>query len=245
MARSLILALQFLTRLPTPAVLDYRPHELGRSAVWFPLVGSIVGGIVYGAMTIGALRDPWVGALLGTITWVWVTGALHIDGLADMSDALGASHRDPQRFLEVLRDPHVGSFGVVAITLVIAAKLVLLSILLRDQFTSVMSIPLMGAWSRWGALAWSTVLPPLAAGSAERFAWQRRPLSMILWAAALLALSAVFSPLLMIAPLAVLAWGWFLKRRLGGMTGDCLGAGIEVTEVVLLLIVVARPSFVG
>jgi adenosylcobinamide-GDP ribazoletransferase len=126
--RAFLLALQFLTRIPTPQVDDFRPEDLSRSAIWFPLVGAVIGGLVAAALALGALVDPWLGALAGLMVWVWITGALHLDGLADLADALGAAHRDPQRLLEVLRDPHIGTFGVVALVLVLAAKLVLLAL---------------------------------------------------------------------------------------------------------------------
>jgi len=79
--RGLILAIQFLTRLPTPQVTDLRPDDLSRSAVWFPLVGLLVGGGVLAATWLGAQLDPWLGALFGLLVWAWITGGLHLDGL--------------------------------------------------------------------------------------------------------------------------------------------------------------------
>ncbi|HKC45110.1 MAG TPA: adenosylcobinamide-GDP ribazoletransferase [Burkholderiales bacterium] len=260
--RGLFLALQFLTRIPTPRVDAFRPEDLPRSAVWFPLVGALIGGIVAGALVAGVLVDPWVGALAGVVVWVWVTGALHLDGLADLADALGASHRDPQRLLEVLRDPHIGTFGVVAIVLVLAAKLVLLAVIAKqfaplaeaigaarvagvvtpialDLAVPVAALALVVAWARFGAVVWSQTLPPLAPGSAERFAWRAQRTSLVAWTVTLLAASVWLFPLLAAAPLAIALWWLFLRRRLGGMTGDCLGAGVEVCETVLLLVVAA------
>ncbi|MFM9449620.1 adenosylcobinamide-GDP ribazoletransferase, partial [Streptomyces acidiscabies] len=75
---------------------------------------------------LGAQRDPWAGALFALVGWVGVTGALHLDGLGDMADAAGAAHGDRARLSAVLADPHIGSFGVVAIALQLLAKLVLL-----------------------------------------------------------------------------------------------------------------------
>ncbi len=258
--RGLILALQFLTRLPTPRVPDFRPEDLAASAAWFPVVGALVGVAVAAALAIGLLIDPWLGALAGLFVWVWITGALHLDGLADLADALGAAHRDPQRVLEVLRDPHIGTFGVVAIVLVLAAKLVLLALVAQqlaplvdailaarvagvalplgaELAVPIAALALVGAWARFGAVVWSQTLPPLAPGSAERFAWRARRASLVAWGIALLAAAAWLFPPLAAAPLAIALWWWFLKRRLGGMTGDCLGAGIEVCETALLAVV--------
>ena len=263
--RGLLLALQFLTRIPTPRVDALRPEDLSQSAIWFPLVGALIGGIVAAALVVGVLADPWVGALAGVVVWVWVTGALHLDGLADLADALGASHRDPRRLLEVLRDPHIGTFGVVAIVLILAAKLVLLAVIARqlaplaeaisaarvagvlaplafELAVPVAALALIVAWARFGAVVWSQTLPPLAPGSAERFAWRARRASLVAWTVILLAASAWLFPLLAAAPLVIALWWSFLRRRLGGMTGDCLGAGVEVCETALLAVVAIGPG---
>jgi len=94
---------------------------------------------------------------------------LHLDGLADVADALGAAHRSPERFIEVLRDPHIGAYGTMAIVLQLVAKLVLLAAIARPP--ALAAVVLIAAWARWGALVWGTFLPPLARGSGERFAW--------------------------------------------------------------------------
>jgi adenosylcobinamide-GDP ribazoletransferase len=95
---------------------------------------------------------------------------------------------------------------------------------------------LIAAWARLGALSWSRFLSPLRA-SGLGVAWRGGRRVTLVWGLILLALSAAFSPVLLIAPLALLAWWAFLRLRVGGMTGDCLGAGIELVEVGLLLCV--------
>lgn len=250
--RGLVLAFQFLTRLPTPRLAGFEPGELARAAIWFPLVGAVIGAAVAAALALGARVDPWLGAIAGLLVWVWITGALHLDGLADLADALGAAHRDPRRVLEVLRDPHVGAFGVIALVLVLATKLVLLALAARalppladagraaaiaGDAALLVALALVPAWARLGAVVWSQSLPPLAPGSGERFAWRAQRASVAVWAAALLAASVwVFAPLA-VAPVAIALWWAFLRRRLGGMTGDALGAGIEICETALLAVV--------
>ena len=226
--RGLIVALQFLTRLPTPRIGDLEPRDLSLSAVFFPLAGAMIGVAV--ALAVWSLRpiDPWVGALAGVLMWVWITGGLHLDGLGDVADAFGASHRAPERFAAVLGDPHAGSFAVMAITLQIASKLVLLAL-----------IPATAAhWARFGTLAWSCTVPPLKSGLAERFSSDIRWSMIGAWSAVLIGASAwVALPLLaglVIIPLGSLFWRW----RLNGINGDCLGASIEVTESLLLLAIV-------
>ncbi|TQV64116.1 MAG: adenosylcobinamide-GDP ribazoletransferase [Halothiobacillaceae bacterium] len=231
--RGLILATQFLTRLPTPAVHDFQPADLSRSAHGFPLVGLLVGGVVLGAGWAGARLDPWLGALSGLLAWVWVTGGLHIDGLADLFDGLGAAHRDPARLLAVMRDPHVGGMGALAMILQLLAKLVLLMLAVREGLWLVLLLT--PAWARLGTLVWASVLPPLDPGLGERFGWSIRPAAIALWGLALMGASFLYAPALLLAPLVIAGWAWFLKRKVGGMSGDMLGAGTEVSESVLLL----------
>jgi len=234
--RGLIVATQFLTRLPVPSLRNFQAVDLARSANWFPIVGVLVGACVGCAGLGGALVESWVGALLATIAWVWITGALHVDGLADLADALGASHRDRSRFLDVLHDPHLGVFGASALFLALASKLVLLHLLLSGIEHAFASVILICAWARLGPIAWSRWLPPLSEGAGERFSWQVGTGAIVAWSVALLGVSLWFAPLLIIAPFLIASWGLYLHVRLGGMTGDCLGAGVEVVEIALLLV---------
>lgn len=239
--RGLILAVQFLTRIPTPQVRDFAPEQLARSARWFPVVGALVGAIVAVAAWLGAAVDPWLGALAGTVAWIAVTGALHLDGLADLADALGAAHRGRERFLEVLRDPRIGSFGAIALIVAVAAKLVLLAVILRgapDPVALALDLALIAAVARFGAVLWSRSLPPLAPGMAERFAWQASRVELWAWAVALGLAGGLLGrdAVMLAAPLVLGAWWLYLRFRVGGMSGDCLGAGVEVTEILLLAV---------
>ncbi|HEY8507436.1 MAG TPA: adenosylcobinamide-GDP ribazoletransferase [Steroidobacteraceae bacterium] len=231
--RTLWIATQFLTRLPTPAVKEFSARELSHSALWFPLVGAVVGAIVM--VLVLAVRELSVplAAALGVIAWVVLTGALHLDGLADLTDALAASHRDPQRFFEVLKDPHVGTFGAVSIGLVLLLKFAALAEL---PGMVLLALPLAAAWARFGPLVWSCWLPTLSPGQGERFAWSLSGRTLVFWTVVLLAASALVVPSMCLALLVLAAWGAWLRWRLGGATGDCLGAGVEITECALLVV---------
>ena len=233
MLRGLRLATQFLTRLPVPGVADFSPADLARCAAWFPFVGLIVGAIVAALVAVLEPRGPALAGIVGLIAWVWLTGALHLDGLADLADALGAAHRDPNRFLAVLSDPHVGTFGLVSVVLLVLLKAASLAVL---GPAALWAVPLIPAWARLGTLGWTLWLKPLKTGQGERFAWQLSRGAVLLWTLVLLAASAALAPALCAAPLVLAAWGGWLRVRLGGMTGDCLGAGVEVTEAALLLL---------
>lgn len=233
-------ALQFLTRLPAPPIGVFDPADLSRSALWFPVIGALVGTIVGAALWAGALASPWIGALLALIAWVWVTGGMHLDGLGDVADALGAAHRSPQRFIEVLRDPHIGAYGTMAIVLQLTAKLVLLAAIASPP--ALAPVVLIAAWARWGALVWGVFLPPLATGSGERFAWHIDKLGMAIEGVVLGLLSLWLAPMLLTAPLVIAAIAVYWKYRLGGITGDCLGAGIELAEAMLLLLIAVQMA---
>jgi adenosylcobinamide-GDP ribazoletransferase len=231
-ARDFWIALQFLTRLPTPRVQDMQAGDLARSAIWFPAVGLVIGVLLALVMDILQSSGSWVAALAVLAVWILVTGALHLDGLGDVADALGASHGKPERFVAVLGDPHAGSFAVVAIGLQIVAKLVLIAHL--PPAMAPWALILIPAWARWGTLICSKTLlslkPGLGASIANSVSWQ----VIAGWGALLMVAGLLGAPptllALILVPVIALYWQW----RLGGVTGDCLGASIEVTETLLL-----------
>lgn len=243
-----MVAIQFLTRLPTPRI-TVSSDEFAASMRWFPAVGLIVGALVAGTGWAGAQVDPWTGALAALILWVAVTGALHLDGLGDIADASGAAHKargrlsaveNRERLLAVLGDPHAGSFAVVAIAVQLIAKLVLLHALLDRQMIA--AIALIPFAARIGPLVWSRALPDLHAGLGSRFRNAVRPVDFVVWSLALVA-AASLSPSLLIAPLLFLLWGGWLLRKIGGISGDGHGAGIEITECALLFAALLLAHF--
>jgi len=239
--RGLLVALQFLTRLPVPPVADPSPADLGRAAPWFPAAGLVVGVAVALAAAVGDLAGPWIAALLALVVWIAITGALHLDGLGDVADALGAAHGSPERFRAVLADPHIGTFGVVAIVLQLTAKLVLMAHVPTVLLVS--ALVLVPAWARWGALAWRSTVPPLGEGLGRSFqAGDRNWRAPVIWAVWLALASSFIAPVLLIAIAVVPAMGLYWRWRLGGMSGDCHGAGIEVTETALLAALVLSAA---
>jgi len=226
------IALQFLTRLPTPRVQDIQPDDLARSAMWFPAVGRVIGLLLALVMDMLHGSGLWVAALAVLAVWIFVTGALHLDGLGDIADALGASHGRPERFVAVLGDPHAGSFAVVAIALQLVAKLVLIAHL--PPAMAPWALILIPAWARWGTLICSKTLlslkPGLGASVANSVSWP-----VIAGWGLLLAFAGLFGvPPTLLALIIVPAIAFYWQWRLGGITGDCLGASSEGTETLLL-----------
>ncbi len=225
------IAIQFLTRLPTPPV-KRDTERFARSMIWFPAAGLVIGLLVAGAGWAGTGIDSWIGALAALLAWVGVTGGLHLDGLADLADARGAAHRDRARFLAVLADPHIGSHGAIALLLQLLTKLLLLHALFdRASFLPLILLPFA---ARIGPIAWTLALPPLHAGLAAHFHAAVGKRHLLIWAAILLgAMRAV--PGLIAAPLLIFGWSYWLRRHVGGISGDCHGAGIELIESGLLI----------
>lgn len=231
-------ALTFLTRLPAPRSASGEAGDLARAAPWLPVVGAVIGALVAAAVALGTLVDPWIGALFGVLVWILVTGGLHIDGLGDVADGLGAAHGDPERFVAVARDPHLGSFGAMAIGLQIAAKLVLLAVLAAGATAAelVAGLMLAAAWARWVTLALGRAIPPLTEGLASRLAAGIETRTVVIAGVVLAAATLYLAPLLLAAlPLAV-ALALYWRTRVGGVTGDCHGASIEVVESALLFL---------
>ena len=226
------LAFAFLTRLPVPRTTG-GPDDFAAAIRLYPLVGAVIGAIVAAATWIGAHHDPWTGALAALVAWVAVTGALHLDGLGDVADGVGAAHGDRTRLLAVMRDPHVGSFATVAIALQLIAKLVLLHALAGD-----LRVALVPFAARIAPLCWARWIAPLGHGLGAQVAGAVRSRDLLGWAA-LLAAAALAAPALLALPLPIAAYGWWCRHRLGGINGDAHGAGIELVESALLVALLA------
>ena len=235
-------ALRFMTRLPTPPLTAERAADIAAAAPWLPAVGAVVGALVALAVALGAGVSPWVGALLGVLAWVLVTGGLHLDGLGDVADGIGAAHGNAERFLEVARDPHTGSFGVMAIVLQIAAKLILLATMAAtaeaDLASLVVVLALVGAWARWGVLVIASAVPPLGQGLASRLAAGVEGRIAGVLGIALTIVSLFAAPILVAAVPLALGLALYWRLRIGGVNGDAHGASIEVMESALLLLLV-------
>ena len=238
--RSFFVAVQFLTRLPVPRIDGFEPGDLARSAVYFPAVGAIIGMLLAATSWCLHAAGPWVSGLTTLVVWIWITGALHLDGLGDVADGLGASHGASDRFDEVVEDPHVGSFAVVAIALQIVAKLVLLAHIADGS--RAWALVLIPAWARWGTLVWSRSLPPMKAGLGRRLSHCVSWGGIAMWGVLLGVVSALVARPALAALLAVPLIALYWRYRLGGVSGDCLGAGVEIAETLLLLAFALRPA---
>lgn len=229
--KRLVVAFGFLTRVPMPRV-GADSADFAGAIRWYPVVGLCIGGVVAAAGWAGAQVDGWTGALAALVAWVAITGALHLDGLGDLADGLGAAHGDRARLLTVMADPHIGSFGVVTIGLQLAAKLVLLNAVSASGWGAVILMPFA---ARIGPLCWARWVPPLREGGLGAMVAGAVRLRDIVGWGAVLVLAAVVEPSVLTAPLLIGGFGIWVARRVGGVSGDGHGAGIELVETGLLL----------
>lgn len=230
------LAVILLTRVPFGRLRDPVP-PLGAAAWAFPLVGLLVGliagGVMWAALALG-LSPPVAGGLaLGA--QVIATGALHEDGLADICDGFwGGTSRE--RRLQIMRDSRIGSYGTVGLILTLGLRWLGLAALAEAQAAAaVIAVAMASRAAPVALMAW------LPAARAEGLGAQGRTVGRgsVLVAAVLGGLPMLLLPLgwaaLVVAALVVAALALIARRKIGGQTGDVLGAGQQVTEIGLLL----------
>lgn len=240
-------ALALLTRLPVPRQPGFEPDWLPRSAVYFPLVGVVVGAAAAATFLLADLVLPTpLAPLLALAAGAAVTGALHEDGWADFFDALGAGG-DRARMLEIMRDSRIGSYGALALIFLILGKLASLAALPPERVPA--ALVAAHALSRWTSvpLLWRLPYARPSGGMAEPLA--ARVSAGRLAAGTLIAAVITVAVLerqaavpLAAAAVATAAGGWFCHRRLGGITGDCLGAVHQLVELTTLAALAAAVA---
>jgi adenosylcobinamide-GDP ribazoletransferase len=243
--RSFLGAVAFLTRVPTGTGAG-EPGELARSVPWFPVVGAGVGLVVAGVYAgAGVLLPPLPAATLAVVAGIGLTGAFHEDGLGDTADAF-AGGRDRDSTVRILEDPRLGTFGVLAV----AASLLLRTgaVAALPPAAALAALPAAHALSRAAAVATMAALPAAGEtglGATYMLALSRRralggAAAGLAAALALLGVAAVGAAAA--AGLAAAALGRLAVRRLGGVTGDVLGAVQQLGEILVLLAAVAAVT---
>lgn len=242
--KPLLAAVQFLTRLPCPTG-EPTERQIGRSALFFPVVGLLIGALLVGTAEVAALTfPPMVTRAIVLVMLIVVSGAFHLDGLADMVDGLYAG-RDREDALRIMRDPHVGAMGVTAIGAVLLLKTAAAFSLDDDRFLAAsLATPVVGRGFMVVALALPYARPD---GLGAVFARHRSVLDPIVAVATMAAVCAAVLGIPGLRALAGAALGaagtlFVAWRRLRGVTGDVCGAVNEISETSFL---VALSSFDG
>jgi adenosylcobinamide-GDP ribazoletransferase len=239
-------AIEFLTRIrlrrTAPADLD----AIARSQAWFAIVGLAIGGLLVAIdrLAIKALPATSVDVLL-VVALAAITGALHLDGLADAADGLFGG-RDPAHRLEIMHDVHAGSFAIVAIAGVLALKWAGLAALQAN--VRVETLLLAPCVARFAMVVTIAAFPyARAEGMGTTFHERAWPLALAACATtALIAGVVLLGPgglfVVAFAAACALAFGAYATRLVGGMTGDLYGASVEITEAATLLFVAALAN---
>jgi len=232
----LLIALQFLTRLPIRLPGMPPPAAVGRSVLWYPAVGVLLGALLSVIAWLGACGGVFLQAALVLAGWVILTGGLHLDGLADTADAWVGGYGDRERTLAIMKDPACGPMGVLVLLLTLLLKWSALVVLLPHASATLWLAPVAGRLALpWLLLTTSYVRPGGLGDSLSRHL-PRTLLGRVLSIGALLLLlfPQGLTVLLVTAAVALLVRR-ALRRRLGGTTGDTAGALLELTETAVLV----------
>ena len=236
----LLLAIQFLTQIPVRLKQPYGECEVGASLLYYPLVGLLLGALLAGLHTLLHGVPALLHAALLLAAWVVMTGALHLDGLADSADAWLGGLGNRERTLAIMKDPYAGPVAVVAVVLVLLLKFSALVSLVQCANGWALLWPLLLARSAVPLLFLTTpYVRPGGLGEALAKHAPRRAVIMMLLAT-LLGMLAVLGMRGVALALGCLAAFWLLRRmmiaRLGGTTGDTAGALIELLETAALIL---------
>ena len=234
--RALLIALQFLTILPVRLQGEFSEQEMGRSLLFYPVVGLLIGIVLSLFGWCLTSQSPMVSAILVLTVWVTITGALHLDGLADSADAWLGGIGDKAKTLLIMKDPTAGPIAVVTIVLVLLVKFVMLTVLLGQQ--------------NWWALIWSVILArsalpllflttdyvrPQGLGSTLKQQQSALYTRRLMFAVAVFALFSIGLFALLFGLVVFLLLRYLMERRLSGFTGDTAGAMVELIEAALLI----------
>ena len=258
--RHLLLAVQYFTRVPLPgrlaAWVGYSPAMMKAATAHFPGVGWLVAGVSAAILALGwwLLRGQLalvalVAVVLSMIASAWITGAIHEDGLADVCDGLGGS-ADRETAMRIMKDSRLGSYAAMALVLALLLKAGLLALLVAH---------VLSRWAAMGLPQWLPYVggsqpPRSVAGQGEgskaralvadlqwasfgvSTAWALPAMAWLVWASGWATLAWT------LLAMGLLTWrlGGIFRRRLGGITGDCLGATQQLTELVVYLVLAVR-----
>lgn len=234
-----LLAVRFLTSIPLKTEETIESAQLARAIIYFPLVGLLLGFILAGLNSLFTFLafNPLLNSVIVVITLIVLTGALHLDGLADTFDSL-FSGRSKEDILKIMRDPHIGAIGVLSLVSVVFIKVAILSSL--DLNAKNIALIFMCVLSRW-----SLILPIYLFSYARKEGKAKGFFGN-------LSLSTLILSALVVLLFVCLIWNWkglfvftlvfistyffsnYTNRTIGGVTGDTLGAQLELNEALIL-----------
>lgn len=233
-----LIALQFLSCIPVRLRGMPEPQDVGRSLLYYPLVGLLIGGVLWVLTALTADAAPALQAALILTLWVGLTGALHLDGLADSADAWLGGYGDRERTLAIMKDPRSGPIAVTVLVLVLLLKFVaLLALLQSGHLLVLLLVPLLGRGAVLGLFLTTSYVRPGGLGDALSAHMPRHGARVVL---AIVVLGCLLAGTNGWAALAIaFCTAWLARRsmnhRLGGTTGDTAGALLELVECAVLV----------
>lgn len=253
-------AVMFYTRIPAPRWVNHSPDYLNKASRYFPLMGWIVAAIAFGFISIGSsFFGADLAIALSMAATIFVTGAFHEDGFADMCDGFGGGYTK-ERILEIMKDSRVGTYGVVGVIMILLIKFLSLRILvdLSNGFDSLIFLLLIfiaaHSVSRLSAISILFTHQYVQADAVSKikpialsYTW-KEVLGSVFFGLLPIIFIGFYSPLLMAAILPVVVTRFILSsyfnRLIGGYTGDCLGATQQISEIVFYLSLIALWKYI-
>ena len=233
-----LIALQFLTTFPIQLKAMPTKQQNGQSLLFYPIVGLMIGLILFGlALSLQAIPIILLSSLV-LVVWIWLTGGLHLDGLADTADAWVGGFGDPERTLAIMKDPSCGPIGVLSLLIVCLLKWSAIYVLLEQQlYSALVLFPLLGRLVPLMLFLTTRYVRVKGLGSSmAEFIPKTAAICIIILC---LLISAYWGWSGILSSVCFIATVFYLRakfiQRIGGITGDTVGASIEITEVVSLL----------
>lgn len=243
------LALSFFSRLPVPKNLEYSPQLLNQSGRYFSLVGLVIALVLIAFYSIVSLFFPMsIAIILLMVASLLLTGAFHEDGLADMADGIGGGLTTNNR-LAIMKDSRLGTYGTVTLVSALALKYLLLAELAQQQliFASIIVGYTLSRATAASLIFDMTYVSDSDTSKSKPLAMQQtiEELCLLLIIGALPLILLPFNTILIIAILLIVfrvVFKYWLNKRIGGYTGDCLGGAQQLTELLIYLVIVASST---
>ena len=244
--RLLLIAFQFLTIIPLPFQFRCEKEDLGRSTAFFPFVGLVIGGVLVG---VDLLISPWLARPLCDVLLITllalITGALHLDGLADVCDGL-AARGSRERFLAVMKDSQVGAVGAVGLLLGLLLKWQALAAVAPElKWQALLLFPALARFGQVLTMTGARRARQDGLGAAIAQGTGAAALSVALLTSVTVSFYLLgFRAIVPLAALCLLTFAGriFFQRKLGGLTGDTIGCISELNEIAVLVAVSALPQ---
>ncbi|HEY9052122.1 MAG TPA: adenosylcobinamide-GDP ribazoletransferase [Gammaproteobacteria bacterium] len=238
-----LIALQFLTRVPVNVSGEWSAENIGKSLLYYPLVGFIIGALLMLLAYVLQDQSPMLLAALILTCWVLITGGLHLDGLADSADAWAGAHGDKQRALEIMKDSCAGPIAIILLVLVLLIKFSALYVLLQLEMPWLLLLaPMLGRSAVIILFMTTPYVREQGLGSdMKKYLPQQHvyaPLALVLLVLFIFTDFGLALAVTMMGLLTLLFLRHLMLKRIDGMTGDTIGASIEIIETIVLCVLV-------